>query len=289
MASNIVTLSRFPPILARLGVRRYVLQGLTDYNEASGAGRVSAISDGRRQFQLLLAACRQAGVEPVAHPHCLETEVGDDGPAWARSERSEAVEQTRLCSLPWEIPFIDKDGGVYPCCYAASQSAGRLGELQRETLADIWSGPRYQQFRGDLLDGRTTPGICRQCTKVPLGEHLLRRYAARLLPGQSILRGTTTLRLAVQNVGSRAWTSADRVRIGTANPRDHGSAYATAGWLSANRVTSFDEHRVDPGATATFQFSIQSAATLAFDTFQLVVDGQCWMPNTRFKVSAHES
>jgi radical SAM protein with 4Fe4S-binding SPASM domain len=288
MASNMATLPSFPPILAELGVNRYILQGLINYNPESGAESVIGFSDGVHHLDQLRAACRDAGVELVyTLADRLDSEIRGDPQTISAYYQHDVgpAEQTKVCNLAWEIPYIDKDGKVYPCCYAASQSAEILGDLHSERLEEIWLGQRYQQFRADILDGRTTPEVCRGCIAVPLGQHPFRLYAARLLPDKSLLHGTTGLRLAVENIGARTWTQADMIRIGTANPRDHASAVESADWLSFNRVTSFAEEHVPPGGIATFHFSAQPVDGVAFDMFQLLAEGRCWIPNTRFKVT----
>jgi hypothetical protein len=40
-----------------------------------------------------------------------------------------------------------------------------------------------------------------------------------------------------------------------------------------------------PGGITTFHFSVQPVDGVAFDMFQLLAEGRCWIPNTRFRVS----
>jgi radical SAM protein with 4Fe4S-binding SPASM domain len=251
MASNIATLPSFPPILAQLGVNRYVLQGLINYNPDSGAESVIDLPGVAEYVAQLRDVCREVGVELVCTiPQRLESQIRGDPQVLSAyyQHNTEETDHTKMCNLAWEMPYIDKDGKVYPCCYAAAESIEILGDLHSERLEDIWLGQRYQRFRADILDGRTTPTVCRSCVAVPLGQHQFRLYAAKLLLNESILHGPTQLRLVVQNTGSRTWTQADLIQIGTAYPRDHASAFANSDWLGFNRIASLADERAEDAA-----------------------------------------
>jgi MoaA/NifB/PqqE/SkfB family radical SAM enzyme/GT2 family glycosyltransferase len=59
---------------------------------------------------------------------------------------------------PWETVHVLADGRVVSC---EVQDRTELGDLRRETLAEIWHGPRYQAFRRRYADGGH-PG-CQGC------------------------------------------------------------------------------------------------------------------------------
>lgn len=64
------------------------------------------------------------------------------------------------CTLPWTTTYITFDGIVRACCF--SESASVLGDLKRQTFAQIWNGDAYQQLRREILEG-LTPESCRAC------------------------------------------------------------------------------------------------------------------------------
>jgi radical SAM protein with 4Fe4S-binding SPASM domain len=285
-AENIATLPAFPPILAELGVRYYVLQELINYVDETTNIDPMQLLDYPAVIEQIRARCAESGVSfQSTIPERLHLALHDNERLHDSfyDDSYLSADQARQCNLPWEIPYVDKDGLVYPCCYAASQSAAVLGDLRHGSLEEVWAGGPYQEFRAAMLDGRHTPAICRSCTAVPLGPHHLRLYAAELLPERSQLAGPGERRVVVRNTGTRAWRREDMVRVGTAGPRDHASPLYHPSWLAANRVTTHLEERVPPGATATFQFAVAPAP--AGDSFQLVVEGACWIPNTRLTVS----
>jgi hypothetical protein len=271
--------------LARLGVSHYVVQGLVDYNGYAQAQRLPGTPELRGQLDRLRAACEAQRVELVATMGRSTIESLD--PERARADffrTSDGTEQdTRQCLLPWEIPYIDKDGSVFSCCYAASTGAEPLGRLGPADLDEVWASPAYKAFRRDLLDGRTTPSICRSCTAVRLGPHPLREYQAALVPGSAVERdGRVSAR--VRNAGTLTWHRGDSVNVGTTSPRDGASALYHSSWLRDNRAGSFCEDQVPPGEVATFQFQIATPRCGARQEFQVVAENVCWLPNTRFTV-----
>lgn len=288
-ADNIATLPDFPPLLAELGVRYYVLQELINYVDETSELDPMQLIDYAAYIEQIRARCAASGVTfQSTIPERLHLALHDNEQLHDSfyDDSYQSADQARQCNLAWEIPYVDKDGLVYPCCYAASQAAAVLGDLRMAPIEQIWVGPAYQEFRAAILDGRKTPEICRSCTAVPVGPHHLRLFAATVLPEQSQLAGPGPRRVVVRNTGTQAWHRADMVRVGTSSPRDHASPFYHASWLAANRVCTHQEERVAPGATATFVFATQPAPGTISDSFQLVAEGICWLPNTRFSITA---
>jgi radical SAM protein with 4Fe4S-binding SPASM domain len=192
---------------------------------------------------------------------------------------------TRQCFAPWDEPVVDKDGRVFPCCFAMTHAQSMLGDLKTERFAAIWHGAKFADFRRGIVDGRTTPDICRMCTVAPTGPHLFRELSVELVPGESRLSGTEGLRLVVRNTGTATWTRSDEIHIGTASPRDAVSALHHQTWIGGNRIATFLEESVPPGSTATFAFEVTPGDAAVTETFQLVAEHRAWLPGTRFQVS----
>jgi radical SAM protein with 4Fe4S-binding SPASM domain len=285
MNRNLAGLAALPSVLAGLGVKRYILQSLLDYNPELHGENLLNEKGASEHLDQIKEACVRAGVELLfTLPERLALELKDPPQALQiyYGKRGSAENVTRRCCLPWEMPFIDKDGRVFPCCYASTRGAPILGDLRESSFVDIWRAALYQAFRQQTLDGRTTPHVCRSCTAVAVGEHPLRHYSARILWERSLLTDPGHMYLVAQNTGSRAWTQDIHLRIGTTNPRDQTSAYYDANWLGHNRICSFTERVVRPGEVATFAFQANPAAGVPSEAFQLVVDTACWLPGTCF-------
>ncbi len=175
---------------------------------------------------------------------------------------------------------------MFPCCFAAAGNASQVGQLGPQTFDEVWSGAEFRQFRRAIVDGRTTPDICRRCTLVPLGAHPFKTWAATIVFGTVTVtsRDSATVSVSVRNDSERGWTPVDEVRIGTSSPRDSGSVLAHPGWLSPNRAATFVEREVAPGAVATFEFAVARRPHASLGAFEVVADRACWLPNTRFEV-----
>jgi len=285
MRTNMASLLAFPARLAALGVPTYVLQGLVDYTPDLEPEETRWRDGLSTDVARMRDACERAGVSLVFElPERVAAETRDPGELAGATSKPHAVSETdtKQCFAPWDVPVIDKDGRVFPCCYALSHATAVMGDLKQTAAFEVWQGATFDAFRAAIVDGRTAPDICKICTLVPVGPHPLRRYLVRLLPLQSTLDRGVERCLAVQNAGPATWTADDRIYIGTANPRDRDSAYYDPSWIGRNRIGSFSEAAVPPGGTATFRFRVAPAGQVAAEFFQLVVEHQCWVPGTRF-------
>jgi radical SAM protein with 4Fe4S-binding SPASM domain len=67
------------------------------------------------------------------------------------------------CIRLWSNPVITWDGLVVPCCF--DKDAGHvMGDLNLNSLREIWYGKKYMDFRRSLLTDRKSISICRNCT-----------------------------------------------------------------------------------------------------------------------------
>jgi radical SAM protein with 4Fe4S-binding SPASM domain len=286
-ATSLPTLARLPPILAGMGVRRLVLQSLVQYSPGIAHQNLAGGTAIRDQEHALRAAAARSGVELCfthARRFALEAHEPREAALQYLTVPDPRSSSTRACLVPWESPFVDKDGRIFPCCRASSHKAAALGDLRQGTLLDAWHGPLYQSFRRAVAEGHPMPAVCRECNAAPLGPHPFRQYAAEICVGDSVLFGRPRLRLVVRNVGVEPWRREDRLHLGTSRPRDRPSAFYHPEWLTGNRIASFSEVKVPPGGTATFQFHVRPTSDPQVEDFQLVFEDRFWLPNTTFQV-----
>lgn len=70
---------------------------------------------------------------------------------------------SNVCTEPWRGLAVYWDGRVVPCCndYSGKEV---LGDLTRQTVADVWTGARYVDFRKMHASGnRGDSDLCRKC------------------------------------------------------------------------------------------------------------------------------
>lgn len=72
------------------------------------------------------------------------------------------------CVLPYKQIIIRPDGKISLCC---NDAIGKytLGDLTKESLMDIWYGPRFQMVRKCLYEGRENWGNCKECDNFSVG------------------------------------------------------------------------------------------------------------------------
>lgn len=63
-----------------------------------------------------------------------------------------------FCTQPWSVLYVTWKGEVRTCCFNETV----LGDLNRNTIEEIWNGSTYQAFRRSILD-RRVPSGCHDC------------------------------------------------------------------------------------------------------------------------------
>jgi len=72
------------------------------------------------------------------------------------------------CTLPFKQLIIRPDGKVSLCC---NDPLGKntLGDLQKDTIIDIWNNDRFKMVRKCLVEGRENWNHCKNCDTFMLG------------------------------------------------------------------------------------------------------------------------
>lgn len=66
------------------------------------------------------------------------------------------------CPVIWHSLVINWDGTVNPCCYDY-QGEMVMGNVRTETIHEIWTGEKMQNFRRSILNDRRKNKICQHC------------------------------------------------------------------------------------------------------------------------------
>jgi radical SAM protein with 4Fe4S-binding SPASM domain len=81
-------------------------------------------------------------------------------------------ENTAFCVAPWLHLHVLAEGQVTPCC----ETRQALGNINRQTFAEIWNGPEIRKVRAQMLRGELVAG-CRKCyDKEEAGARSLRQH-----------------------------------------------------------------------------------------------------------------
>lgn len=68
------------------------------------------------------------------------------------------------CWKLWHSCVITWDGRLVPCCFD-KDAAHQLGDLNRQSLMEIWRGSEYRRFREKILSSRSEIDMCTNCSE----------------------------------------------------------------------------------------------------------------------------
>jgi radical SAM protein with 4Fe4S-binding SPASM domain len=68
------------------------------------------------------------------------------------------------CWKMWHSCVITWDGKVVPCCFD-KDAKHVMGDLNEQSLSEIWQGKNYNRFRNAILNSRSQIDICKNCSE----------------------------------------------------------------------------------------------------------------------------
>lgn len=70
-----------------------------------------------------------------------------------------------ICYQPFRFVFINWNGDVRPCCMSTINEKGALllGNLQEQSLPELWNSAYAHKLRKALITGKGMPEICNHC------------------------------------------------------------------------------------------------------------------------------
>jgi radical SAM protein with 4Fe4S-binding SPASM domain len=72
------------------------------------------------------------------------------------------TENKSFCIMPWIHLHVAQNGNIIPCCQAPPQKVHRLGNINEQSISEIWNGERIKSFRKKMLNG-VQDVRCKQC------------------------------------------------------------------------------------------------------------------------------
>lgn len=70
------------------------------------------------------------------------------------------------CRFLWESVVVAWDGRVVPCCFDYNATMV-MGNLNTQSLGDIWNSEAYVRLRREELEGKNVQPLCRNCADAP--------------------------------------------------------------------------------------------------------------------------
>lgn len=67
-----------------------------------------------------------------------------------------------LCDFPWEKMTVSWDGDVVPCCFDYNKRYA-LGNINTESLQEIWNGEKMHALRREMIANKVTNPLCQGC------------------------------------------------------------------------------------------------------------------------------
>ncbi|MBV9430982.1 MAG: radical SAM protein, partial [Hyphomicrobiales bacterium] len=163
LKETIEQLPAFIEVAHQIGVKEVHLQRLVYFPEGQGMARPSS-----SLFESIDAAERLH----LDRAKARARELGVLFDASGASEPEESLTRDvngkpwSMCRRPWSLMYFTAHGRALPCCIAPFSMHGydsfTLGDAKTQSLAEIWNGAAYRQFREELLSDKP-PAACASC------------------------------------------------------------------------------------------------------------------------------
>jgi len=169
LKSNIDHLIHFPGTLAKIGIKKWVLQSLKSTDAEVNKDNVFYTDEVAGILNSIYEEAKKNSIKLIIYqPERLQADIsaGNINAFFSRPEKG----MTRNCVMPWLYPFINKDGLVFPCCYLSQSANAIMGDINNESIEDIWNGTNFQEYRKSLMlaDDRSLPAPCISCAEAKL-------------------------------------------------------------------------------------------------------------------------
>lgn len=286
MKTTLPSLRVAPQQLAEIGVTNLVLQSLFDQNPSGLDENLADPAEDAAHISAIRQAAEQHGVTlHFEDPERLDLELNDPPEARKRYFDDSRDHATgRLCGLPWDTLHVDANSAVFPCCRTSAVNQCNTGRIDGQSVFDVWQGSAYDAFRRSFASPQAMHDVCATCTAVPMGLPPRAFFSGTVLDDLEV-SDSGMLCVAVRNTGVEAWRADRQPTIGISRPKDRISTLHDHRWISGNRVCSMREDRVEPGDIAHFDMPVSVPTDEGMtEHFELVIDGQLWIPGTGFSI-----
>lgn len=163
--SNIFELPNFVKLAAEIGIGEVYLQRLVYFQDDDGYGLAKSSNT--------LHDATDGSSALIEQSQDMAAGLGIRFNASGLSRPSESLRGQAEAEMPWircyrpsRLMYITANGNVLPCCISpfstVDYASNIMGNVFNDSLANIWSGPGYRNFRKQH-QSETPPKCCRGC------------------------------------------------------------------------------------------------------------------------------
>ena len=160
----------------RFGIEPSISLEISDRAQAfgeSGQGK-STLARLRPTIDAALAVAKERGLQYAERRLGYHVEM---------LEADRSVHIGAPCMMPWTNLTVYADGQVTPCCFWRPESPdGVLGNINDQTLDQIWNGEAAQKLRAQHIRGRSGISTCMECGYADWDVDNVFRRAVKLVP-----------------------------------------------------------------------------------------------------------
>jgi MoaA/NifB/PqqE/SkfB family radical SAM enzyme len=174
MKSNLAELPALIELAADLGVFEVLVQRLaSDLAEPTLPARYLPVQAYLRHAELrghdlaeasaVFAFARERAARLKVALHLPRLTPGPGGSRAAPGKRGPAARLPQpRCAWPFDKLYVTAGGEALPCCMVGTPDRAHLGNVLRDGVRAVWTGPAAQQWRAGLL-GDAPGALCRGC------------------------------------------------------------------------------------------------------------------------------
>lgn len=163
LKETVKQLPAFVKLAHQIGVPEVYLQRLVYFPDGQGLARAESSLFEQvtaEEDRLIREAEQLAASLGIAFDASGATEPGTS------LKKKDSAQPWSLCRRPWTLMYFTAHGRALPCCIAPFSLRGydsfTLGNATQQTLAEIWNGAKYQEFRRALQTSQPPPS-CANC------------------------------------------------------------------------------------------------------------------------------
>jgi radical SAM protein with 4Fe4S-binding SPASM domain len=151
---NYATLDRLPALARALGAQSILLMPVDDAVGERVLNKRRLLDYNRRIAPALAAQAMALGLMRRTSEAYPFGRTKSELAASRNGHYARGLYERQPCYAPWTHALVAADGRVAPCCSAPRVT---LGDLVKQTFADIWWGDAYRHLRQSMRDGIPLP------------------------------------------------------------------------------------------------------------------------------------